>query len=419
MQNPQPSKKARPNTGNPSTSASSGNQQPPAFQGTPEWWENQNAQQQSNQQPQQQSQQNWWDQPQQPPTQGSSGHYNTTAPYGMDQSMPGVAEQNWEYNQDKWYQQPQLDWASAQMESFGNEGFGEQHNKSNIGQYGAPGQGQQYWNKVQGSFNEKGNYNDPNLAAESYQRTVQNLPGSIQPTFDAAFDRARDKSVGAANQQASARGSYGSSAALNGVNSVITDIEAQRANRAGDFALQDSANQRQWLDSAANQGRSADLSSLGAFGANLSGMQQFGDMAFRAEGADLARDQFASGVANGIQDSAQGRIGTGIDYAMGIDNAELNRINSGFNASGAAQGYRDNRIQGGLDNTRNFQNDMTGFLSDQFNNVFGGDQEAFQQWMDSVMGVTQNNKNDAERGQERTYRDGQALADMGKPPKGP
>lgn len=386
----------------------------PAFGATPNagtanYYASQNGPQQ-----QQMTQPTAWgqSQPPKPPKPSASGHTKTTAPYGMDQSLPGVAEQNWEQNQDMWYQQPQLDWAKSQLPAFEQEGFGEQFNKQNINSFGAPGEGQQYWNQVQGSFNEKGQYNDPNLAAESYQRTVQNLPGSIQPTFDAAFDRARDKSVGAANQQASARGAYGSSAALNGVNSVITDIEAQRANRAGDFALQDSANQRSWLDSAANQGRSADLSSLGAFGANLGGMQAFNDMAFKAEGADLARDQFSSGVASGIDQSANQRRGMGIDAAMGIDSNNLNRLNSGFNASNAAQNARGSRINDLAGHNRNFQNDTVGFLRDQYADLFGGDEAAFQEWANGMLGVTNNAKNDDQRSEKQLSDNLQQFTDL-------
>jgi hypothetical protein len=404
----------------PAQQSSTPQNSPPAFQGTPEFWAGQ-------QKPQSAfgttgsrnvsgDAGQWWQQPtswnQPKPTTGSSGHVNTTAPYGMDQSAPGAAEQNWQQNQDMWYQQPQLDWANSQMKSFGNEGFGEQYNKQNVSQFGAPGEGQQYWNQVQGQFNEQGQYNNPNLAAESYQRTVQNLPGSIQPTFDSAFDRASEKAVGLANSQASARGAYGSSAALNGVNSVISDIEAARANRHGDFALQDSANQRAWLDSAAGQGRSADLSSLGAFGANLDGLRSFGDMAFRAEGADLARDQFSSGVASGIDNAANQRRAAGIDAAMGIDSNNLNRLNSGQNAASSAQGARQTRIDNLADHNRNQQNDMVNFLRQQYGDMFQGDEAAFQQWADGVLGVTQNAKNDDQRSEKQMADNLQQFTDL-------
>jgi hypothetical protein len=393
----------------PAQQSSTPQNSPPAFQGTPEFWAGQ-------QKPQSAfgttgsrnvsgDAGQWWQQPtswnQPKPTTGSSGHVNTTAPYGMDQSGPLAAEQNWQQNQDMWYNAPQLDWAQEQLGKTKDPMFGEAFNKNNISSFGAPGQGQQHWDAVSGKFNEIGQYNQPNLAAESYQRTVDNLPGSIQPTFDAAFDRARDKSVGAANSQAAGRGAYGSSAALNGVNSVITDIEAARANRHGDFALQDSANQRSWLDSAANQGRSADLSGLGIAGHNLQGVKDFSDMAFNAENADLARDKFASETAFGVQNAELGRIGTGIQGATNIDSNWLNRINSGQNAAGAAQGARQTRIDNLADHNRNQQNDIVNFLRQQYGDMFEGDEAAFQQWADGVLGVTQNAKNDDQRSEKQ------------------
>jgi hypothetical protein len=376
---------------------------------TADWYMNQNKQQ-GQQQPQN-TQQNWWQQPQKP-TVGKSGHVNTTAPYGMDMTMPGAAEQNWQQNQDKWYQQPQLDWANSQLPAFGKEGFGEEYNKQNVNSFGKPGEGQQYWDGISGQFNEIGKYNQPNFAAESYQRTVDNLPGSIQPTFDAAFDRARDKSVGAANSQASARGAYGSSAALNGVNSVISDIEAARANRHGDFALQDSANQRNWLDSAANQGRSADLSGIGIHGSNLTGMKTFGDMAFNAEDASLARDKFASDTAFGVQGAEQTRMGQGIDAALGIDSNNLARINSGQNAASSAQGARENRINDLATNNRNQQNDTINFLRQQYGDLFGGDEQAFQEWANGKLGVTNNAKNDDQRTEKQIGDNAQQWLDL-------
>jgi hypothetical protein len=365
------------------------------------------------QKPQNQGQQNWWQQPQQPPPKpGKNGHTATTAPYGMDQSAPGAAEQNWQNNQDMWYDSPQLDWANEQLGKTEDPMFGEAFNKDNISSFGAPGQGQQYWDAVSGKFNEIGQYNQPNLAAESYQRTVDNLPGSIQPTFDAAFDRARDKSVGAANSQASARGAYGSSAALNGVNSVISDIEAARANRAGDFALQDSANQRNWLDSAANQGRSADLTGLGIAGHNLKGVKDFSDMAFNAEDADLARDKFTSDAAFKTQDSELARIGMGVEGALGIDSNWLSRVNSGQNAATAAQGARETRINNLADNNRNLQNDMINFLRQQYGDIFAGDDAAFQEWANGVLGVTNNAKNDDQRTEKQLSDNAQQWLDL-------
>lgn len=211
--------------------------------------------------------------PQKMPTPGRNGYTPTTAPYGMDQTNPGVQEQFWNQNQNLWTK----------------------------GAFQGPGQGEQFWNQVSGSFNTPGNN------------------GNLQPQFDAAYDRAKEKAVGTANQQAAARGVYGSSAALNNVGNVITDIEAARAKEASNFALANSQNQRSQL-----------------------GM--YGDMAFRAQDANLANRGF-----------------------------DLNSLNSAYNASGAAQGQRDNRIQTQFGNTMAMTGMYMPFLQNNYDQMLGTD----------------------------------------------
>jgi hypothetical protein len=338
---------------------------------------------------------------QQPQQKGQQSYNPTQSPYGMDQTQQGVGEQYWSNNQQKWGNSPQMDWASSQLPKFEQPGFGEAFNQKNIKQFGKAGQGQQFWNQVQGKFNTQGQYGGPNLAAESYNRTVGAIPGSLQPTFDKAFDRAKETAVGDANSQAAARGAYGSSQALNNVGNVITDIEAKRADRASQFALQDSQNQAAWQGLAGQQGRAADQSEMGGFGTNLQGIQSFGDMAFNAENQDLNRDRFASGVGFGIQDQGFSRVGQGINAAMNLDSADLNRTNSGFQASMGAQDQRDGRIQGAFDNTRNMQNDLTGFFGGQYDQLFGADYAAQQDAMNAGLGLTAEARNQGYRDQER------------------
>lgn len=211
--------------------------------------------------------------PQKMPTPGRNGYTPTTAPYGMDQTNPGVQEQFWNQNQNLWTK----------------------------GAFQGPGQGEQFWNQVSGSFNTPGNN------------------GNLQPQFDAAYDRAKEKAVGTANQQAAARGVYGSSAALNNVGNVITDIEAARAKEASNFALANSQNQRSQL-----------------------GM--YGDMAFRAQDANMANRGF-----------------------------DLNALNSAYNASGSAQGQRDNRIQTQFGNTMAMTGMYMPFLQNNYDQMLSTD----------------------------------------------
>lgn len=211
--------------------------------------------------------------PQNMPTPGKNGYTPTTAPYGMDQTNPGVQEQFWNQNQNLWTK----------------------------GAFQGPGQGEQFWNQVAGNFNTAGGN------------------GNLQPQFDAAYDRAKEKAVGTANQQAAARGVYGSSAALNNVGNVAADIEAARAKEATNFALANAANQR---------------SQLG----------QYGDLAFRAQDANIANRGF-----------------------------DLNSLNSAYNASGAAQGQRDQRIQNQFGNTMAMTGMYMPFLQNNYDQLLGTD----------------------------------------------
>lgn len=210
--------------------------------------------------------------PLQTPMPGKNGYTPTNAPHGMDMSNPGVQEQFWNQNQKLWTN----------------------------GAFQGPGQGEQFWNQVQGNFNKASQ--------------------DLTPQFNAYYDQARDSAVGAANQQAAARGAYGSSKALNNVGNVIADVEGQRAKASTDFMFQNANNQR---------------AALG----------QFGDLAFGAQGMGNNRN------------------------AM-----DLNALNSAYGASGQAQGARGNRIQ----NQFNNQATMTGmympFLQNQYNGMLDTDQ---------------------------------------------
>lgn len=217
--------------------------------------------------------------PQGMPTPGKNGYTPTTAPYGMDQSNPGVQEQFWNQNQNLWLK----------------------------GAFQGPGQGEQFWNQVQGNFNTNNN---------------------LQPQFDAAYDRSRDKAVGAANQQAAARGVYGSSAALNNVGNVIGDFESNRAKAATDFALANAANQR----------------------ANLG---QYGNLAFQAQDAGMANRAF-----------------------------DLGALGQAYGAAGSAQDARRARTQDAFGNTAAMAGMYMPFLQNNYDQLLGTD-------MSLVTGATQ------------------------------
>lgn len=265
-----------------SSSLPNGGQQPAAWQQAADWMYNntkntannvgKQAQQKAPVQPAPQSP---TQQSPQTPLPGKNGYTPTTAPYGMDQTNPGVQEQYWNQNQNLW----------------------------NKGAFQGPGQGEQFWNQVQGNYNKASQ--------------------DLTPQFDKYYDQARDKAVGAANQQANARGAYGSSAALNNVGNVISSVEGERAKASTDFMFQNSANQSRALD-------------------------QYGNMAFGAQ-------------------------------ALGNQNRslDLQGLNAGYQAAGAAQNARGNRIQGMFDNGFRAQEDATGFLNNRYGNMLSSDQDLY------------------------------------------
>src|ERR1043165_343455 len=265
---------------------------------------------------------------------------------------PGYTEQSFEYLQNQFMDDPYAAFQNQQAQQAGKQSGGEFWLNNSIGALSGPGQGQQYWQGVQGQFQDPfageqfarqatadfgasgpasafynqamgqygdftgysgpqnaqgqygqaqgqlgngtygqqglqelagqygniGQYTDPNLAAGQYAQTQQAFDDLPIANFDPFFDRARQLGVQSYNQGAAGRGVYGSSEALSGVGNVITDIEAQRALKGFDAEMQRAQEQRARQELLGNQARMGDLSSLAAFGANLSGVETFGNL---------------------------------------------------------------------------------------------------------------------------------------------
>lgn len=287
-----------------------------------------------------------------PATTGANGrqaYRATQAPTGMDQTTPGYGEQYWQNNQNLWQQSPQLDWASQQLPKYDTPGFGEQYNTEGVKAFGQPGQGSQFWNQIQGQFN-------------------QQHGGNLQPQFDAFYDRGENKAVGAANQQANARGAYGSSAALNNVGNVIDDWEANRAKAGTDFALANSKNMQ-------------DMATT------------YGNLAFGAGNEDLKRQGMGSDIAFHIGDQAQNRTNQGINNAMGIDQSYLNRTNSGFNAANTAQGAFEGRAQHMFDNTRAMSQDALQWAMQNYDKLSASDRATVDAQINAGLGKATQDQN--------------------------
>jgi hypothetical protein len=306
------------------------------------------------------------------------------------------------------------------QDQFSNPWFGETWNQQNHGALSGPGAGEQYWEGIKGSANTPSaaqatvnqGYNGPNYAEEAFGMTKANMPGSLQPQFDSYYDRMGQKAVGSANTQAAARGAYGSSSALNGVNSVATDVEAQRAKAGTDFSLADSQNQLNWHNSLGQMGRAADLSSVGAYDANIRGaasdlerIKTYGDLAFDAQDAQEGRYKTQSDVAFGIDDAARDRMGMGLESAFGSHSAHRGQVNDAFDASGRAQDQREDRIDGLYDDVTGFSNDAMSFVMSNMDQLLTMDAQNLDQQIAAMLGQTADQRGWDQQQQDRIVRD--------------
>lgn len=354
----------------------------------------------------------------------NGGSYNpTTAPYGFDLSAPGVNEQFWNNNQDLWFQSPQLDYVDSLLPEFKDPWAGEQKVNDIMGSVANPGAGQQFWNGVEGSFNSMGNgvesgYGGPNNAQEAYGMTKGMLPGSLQPQFDAYYDRMKDKVMSDVNSQSAARGAYGSNTALNNTIGAGLDVEAQRAKAATDFMLADSQNQANWQGMLGNQARGADLSGLGIFGSKLQGanydlnkLGTFGDLAFKSEGMALDKDKTQAELAFGMDDQKLERLGAGISTAFNSQQAHRGQLNDAFDASNIVQDSREDRVGNLYNEVSEFSNDMNSFFMENYDAILNGDSAAVMQQIEAMIAQTADQRGWDQQTQDRLVRDAQVAVD--------
>lgn len=212
----------------------------------------------------------------------------------------------------------------------GNNALGQYQQNAASGPLAA----QSFYDQVAGSYGSMGQYSDPNLAAGQYAQTQQAFGDLPIANFDPFYDRARQLGVQDYNRQAAGRGVYGSSEALSGVGNVITDIEAQRANRSFDAEMQRAQEQRARQELLGNQARMGDLSSLAAFGANLSGLETFGGLANQAGNQTLAQQTMLGNQARASDQTALDAFNSnlagvntfaGVNQAMGGLEIDRNR----------------------------------------------------------------------------------------------
>jgi hypothetical protein len=244
---------------------------------------------------------------------GAAGAFNTQAQAKQDQftNFQGAGNTQGQFNQSS---------QSLANGTQGEQGLGQiagQYDQKGTynGQNNAQGQfnqnassgplaAQQFYDQVQGQAGTTGKYSDPNLSSQQYQQTQGAFGDLPIANFDPFYDRASQLGVQNYNKQAAGRGVYGSSEALSGVGNVITDIEAQRANRSFDAEMQRSVEQRNRQALLGQQAQAGDQSSIAAFGANLQGLNTFGNLANQAGQQTLGQQTMLGNQARSADVSA-------------------------------------------------------------------------------------------------------------------
>lgn len=295
-------------------------------------------------------------------------------------SGPGQGEQYWNQMQGQ-YQSPfageqfarqatQNFQAQGPASAFYNQAMGQygdftgysgpQNTQGQYGQaqqqLGSGTQGQQNMSGIADQYGSIGQYGDPNLAAGQYSQTQQAFGDMPIANFDPFYDRARQLGVQSYNQGAAGRGVYGSSEALSGVGNVITDIEAQRANRSFDAEMQRTQEQRMRQQLLGEQARAGDLSSLSAFGANLAGVETFGNLNNQMGQLQNESQSILGQMANNADSQALGAQNANIaglnafgQLSSSADRAETDRYSSTTTAMNNADRTGLDRMNSGAD----------------------------------------------------------------------
>ena len=355
---------------------------------------------------------------------GGKQSYNpVTAPFGFDQSTPGMYEQLFQNNQNLWLQSPQQDWVMAQLPTFQDPWAGQREIESTFGDHG-PRYTSDYWAGVQGKNNTPvedkmaAGYTGPNNAQTAFDLTKSQLPGSFQPQFDAYYDRMHDKVMSDVNSQSAARGAYGSNTALNNSIGAGLDVEAQRSKALTDFMLEDSANQRAWLDSLGTQGRNADLSGVDIFGANekaarygLDKTVDLGNIAFNADKADAERDRFELDRAKTAEDLQRERLDAGISTAVGSESQRQGQLHGLFGSALTAQNAQENRVNNLQNTLAHFSSDVQDFVNSYYDQLIGGDKQVTDQELQTMIAQAADERGWDQYQQERIFRDAKTAID--------
>jgi hypothetical protein len=171
-------------------------------------------------------------------------------------------------------------------------------------QYQIPGEGQQF---VRSALKIPQPSMGRNNTQQAYNWFGQNQP-NLGPDagLGSYYENAKRRALENINANAAARGSYGSSAAMDMGNEAITNLEAERANREADYALQRAAEQRGWGTAAAGAAGAADTQGLGRAAEQRAWTTGLGTLGLGSDAQDVNRLNAMTSAAGAVDTARTG-----------------------------------------------------------------------------------------------------------------
>jgi hypothetical protein len=245
-----------------------------------------------------------------------------------------------------------------------------------------------------------------NRADEFYEQFLPNMPNlSAGPGLEPYYDNAQRRASEKIRTDMASRGMLGSSATNDMNAEMITNLEAEKANREADYALARAAEDRGWQTTGGNLASSADVSSGRRSANDLSWMSGVGDIAFTGEGANREGTKAGINAAFGAQDAANTRTSAGIDaftkeqqlaqdrlgagqaITSNLDAAQLARVNAGAQATQGAQQQQRQRAQDYFANTMGLGNAMSGVMQGWYDKLTSADKVLLDDYLAMVTGA--------------------------------
>lgn len=242
--------------------------------------------------------------------------------------------------------------------------------QSALGQYNNPGAmdasrnataSGQYWNSVQGQSN-----------------APKDMSGY--------YDRASERTASGINRQASARGMYNSSAAMDQLGRAESDLRGQQARDEAQYGLQSAQVNDSIQRGAATAADSAGLGRFNAGAGIASGLDQFG------------LDRYRTGLTGAGQADSAGNaaFGAGLSGAQAADAGRTGRLGLLGSGAMAADSSRQGRVGSVYDNLATLSGGLAGTLGAGYNDMFNTDQWLFDMTQQMGLGSGLANLNNAQ-----------------------